>query len=91
MNSFHFRNENRHVGSTAILELDEPLDQDIPAGMGVTIPIGENDDTGYGTVYVNAKQGEKLILITYATTVNQDDFVGCQVGALPEPKTAGCK
>mmetsp|Transcript_103894 Transcript_103894/g.155565 ORF Transcript_103894/g.155565 Transcript_103894/m.155565 type:complete len:562 (+) Transcript_103894:116-1801(+) len=79
-----------HVGSTAVLTLDLALDQDIPAGTDVLIPSGQNDDTGWGSLAADAQQGDRIILVSYGTTVNPSDHVGCQVGALPDPKTHGC-
>jgi hypothetical protein len=80
-----------HVGSTAVLTLDLALDQDIPAGTDVIIPSGQNDESGFGSLAADARQGDRIILIRYGTTINQTDHVGCQVGGLPNPKTNGCK
>ena len=82
--------EGGHVQSTAILELETVLQQDIPQGTPAVIPTGISDSMGWGQLYVDAKQGDKILFVEYATTANQDNFVGCQVGALPEPKTSGC-
>ena len=83
--------EGGHVGSTAVLELVDPLEEDVPFGTAVTGLVGSaGDDVGYGTIFANAKAGETILLVEYATTINQDNHVGCQVGALPEPKVSGC-
>jgi hypothetical protein len=85
--------EGAFSNSVAELNLDKKLTQDIPSGTEV---IGAGAQEGFyslvkGAFYKKAKAGESVVLIKYDVNEVQENYVNCQVGANPNPNTAGCK
>ena len=83
-----------HSQSYAILSLAQPLDPSLDvtlqAGTLVVGPsVSGNPVRGYLLNSVTA--GATQILVAYKTNDNQANYVGCQVGANPNPNTNGCK
>ena len=81
-----------HVGTAAVLHLEEPLDREIPAGTTAVIPTGISDSMGWGKLVDDVQMGDEILLVEYATGIDQSDFLRCQIGSLPtaDIQTSGC-
>jgi hypothetical protein len=75
--------------SYAVLNLAAPLDKQIQSGLEVK---GKNTagDEIIGNVLEDSDIGDSVVRVQYATTNIQESYVGCQVGANPDPVTEGC-
>jgi hypothetical protein len=82
--------EGAHSKSAAKLDLDDPLDQDLPQGAAV-IGIAKKDDMQVkGTLMFEAAKGTTSLFVQYSVNEIQANYVQCQVGANPSPNTQGC-
>ena len=83
--------EGAHSRPVAELKLGSPILQDLPSGTPVSGNAVANGTTVTGTVYHRVEKGDEYVLIQYDIKEDQENYVGCQVGGNPEPKTDGCK
>jgi hypothetical protein len=75
--------------SVATVTLNAALSVPISAGTAVT-GTGVNDEEVIGKVYAAATAGDETLRIQYDVNSIQSSYVGCQVGANPDPVTDGC-
>ncbi|KAG7343103.1 low iron-inducible periplasmic protein [Nitzschia inconspicua] len=75
--------------SVAKVQLASPLTSSVAEGDQIT---GLNADGAevVGTAYASYSTGADVIEIQYRTLDLQSSYVGCQVGANPNPNTVGC-
>jgi hypothetical protein len=75
--------------SVAKVTLSTPLTSPIASDTQIT---GANADGSevVGKAYAGYSIGDSVIEIQYKTLDTQSNYVGCQVGANPNPNTAGC-
>lgn len=75
--------------SVAKVTLASPLTSAVAEGDQIT---GLNDDgvEVVGKAYASYSTGADVIEIQYQTLDIQENYVGCQVGANPNPNTVGC-
>ena len=74
----------------AKLTLSSPLTTAIAAGVDVT-GVASDGTTVTGATYKAASVGDDMLEVQYKVIGIQDTYVNCQVGANPNPNTAGCK
>jgi hypothetical protein len=78
--------------SVALVTLTEPLTAPIAKGASV---IGQSGADGAGevkgTVFDDYPANTSVIQVQYDVNAVQSSYVGCQVGANPNPNTLGCK
>ena len=83
--------------SVAVLTLEQPLLVPITEGRVVvgttgkmTGPNQKTPEQVQGTVLNDYAAGERVIKVLYQVSSNQETYSNCQVGANPNPNTAGC-
>lgn len=76
--------------SFATVTLAEAITQPLNKGTSV-IGKTENGDDVNGKLLKNYPADTKVIGVQYETNDVQSSYVGCQVGANPNPFTEGCK
>lgn len=75
----------------AELNLTQPLANPLSVGDGILgFSTGEASEVK-AAVIENYPKGTTIIRVAYDVNQIQENFVGCQVGANPNPKTDGCK
>mmetsp|Transcript_58185 Transcript_58185/g.123404 ORF Transcript_58185/g.123404 Transcript_58185/m.123404 type:complete len:520 (-) Transcript_58185:82-1641(-) len=82
-------NEGGHSKSYANIELVNGLTSSVKKGDALTGKNSAGNDVS-GKFASDYDDGIKSIKVYYTTTDVQEDWVGCRVGALPEPYTEGC-
>jgi hypothetical protein len=84
--------EGGHSSPIAKLTIaGDGLNVDIPAGSQVVGPsLKDGEDGARGFLVADAKVGEHDIIVAYEISSVQDNYVGCQVGALTDTFTNGC-
>ena len=80
--------EGAHSKSIAVITLTSAPNGPINAGATVT-GVGENGSQVTGTVLENVANSQ-TVEVQYDTIAIQNEYVGCRVGANPDPYTAGC-
>jgi len=75
--------------SVAVVTLNAPLAVDVSKGTPI-IGVSADGTVVQGKAYEDNAAGATEILIQYKTTDSQKNYVGCQVGANPEPNIEGC-
>jgi hypothetical protein len=81
--------EGAHSKSVASITLNSGLLNALPDAT----PVSGRSSSGVevlGTTYEDYEAGTTDIVIQYDTITVQSNYVGCQVGASPTPKTEGC-
>ena len=76
--------------SIAVLTLGAPTTSDLSVSTEVIGFATGMVDEVKGTLLDNYPTGTKIIRVKYHVNQVQSNFVGCQVGANPDPKTVGC-
>merc|ERR1711935_1223249 len=75
--------------SVATVTLSAPLAADVTKGTAFE-GVNAAGDTVLGKAYEDNAAGATSVIIQYKTTDSQKNYVGCQVGANPNPVTDGC-
>jgi hypothetical protein len=81
--------QGAHSKSIATVTLSSGLLNAVPAGTSVS-GTNEAGSEISGKTYEDYPIGSTIIRIQYQTIAVQSNYVGCQVGGNPEPKTEGC-
>jgi len=75
----------------AKLTLDNPLSEDVPRGTRVMgVAISSQVGTVEGVTRDFWARGDTEVLVEYAISPDQSNYVQCQVGANPKPNFKGC-
>jgi hypothetical protein len=82
--------QGAHSKSVATVILSSGLLQSLKADTEVTGMSADNSTEIAGRLYEDFAAGTTVIKVQYQTTDIQANYVGCQVGARPEPNTDGC-
>ena len=75
--------------SIATVSVNGTTSSSIPKGTQVVGQTASGDAVS-GTVLNDVAAGSTSLQIQYATNEVQDNYVGCQVGANPNPNVEGC-
>lgn len=75
--------------SVATVTLGAPLASDVPKGTPIE-GVNAEGVAVLGKAYEDNAAGATSIIIQYKTSDSQKNYVGCQVGANPNPNTDGC-
>jgi hypothetical protein len=88
-NAMKVYQEGAFSKSYAVLNLAAPLTAQIQSGVEVKGKTTAGNEV-IGNLLEDADIGDSVLHVQYATTNVQASYVGCQVGANPEPVTEGC-
>jgi len=89
LNALRIYTKGANSKSVALVNLDEPLADNVLIGTTVT-GVASNGNQVSGTVVDNIRSGSMSLSIKYDTTDSQNNYVGCKVAASNSPVTEGC-